>query len=198
MTASKILLTATFIAVSSLLSGQTDTVRIDSLRSRITYFNKLVAGGLVGKKDNGVSASIAMIHGVRYRKFSLGAGISFDDYGAWRTIPLYGSLSLDFISGKKGKLSIQLDAGGTKLYHVESPNEWKTIDEKGGRIVQPALGYRFKAENWSIYFLAGYRFQRIRYLETPPWWAREWGTYYKNDVTRDMERLVVQFGFGLH
>ena len=61
-------------------------------------------------------------------------------------------------------------------------------------MIYPGLGYRIAAEKWSVYITGGYRFQRLKYVQT----NRFWPDAYKNTITQKSERVVIQIGFGLH
>jgi hypothetical protein len=196
ITRSALLAGLTFI--QSVVFGFTDTLRVDTLRPKPIYFNQFVAGGLFGQTAAGMSASLGMSHGIRYRKCALAIGVSFDDYGQWRTFPVFGSFSFDLGASQNTGLFLQLNAGTTKVWHVDSPNDYQNYNENGGKMIQPSLGYRVQADKWSIYFVAGYRFQQIKYTETPRWWVSGWGPLpYKYTVERNMDRLVLQIGIGL-
>jgi hypothetical protein len=64
-------------------------------------------------------------------------------------------------------------------------------------MAHPLLGYRIRSEKFSLYFTAGYKFQNLEYEQSPKWWI--WGyTSSKTTVSRKLERLSFQIGFGLH
>ena len=173
--------------------SQTDSVR----HVRPVYFNQFLAGGLIGKGENGNSLSASSIHGVRIGKIGLAVGISADTYAAWKTVPVYASFSYDFAAIKNHSLFIQFDAGYAKVWHIDTNNDPFNYEEKGGRIFHPVIGYRIKTNQWSIYIKAGYKFQQIKYIQTYRW--EDWGrAYFSNNVTRANELLSIQLGFGLH
>lgn len=158
-----------------------------------------MSGALIGKKQNGVSFSANTVHGVRFRNLTVGAGISYDHYGSWRTIPVFGMIAYDFPSLHNNRLYIQLSSGATAVKHVDSENDNFVFHEKGGRMIQPSVGYKIKSDRWSLYITGGYRFQRIKYVQTyRDFWGFREGDQPKTTVTRDMNRLFIQVGFGIN
>lgn len=169
----------------------------DSSFSKATYFNSIHAGGLLGKKGNGSSLTASTIHGIRNKNFAFGIGIGYDAYLEWRTLPVFGSLSYDFAGFRENAFFMQLNVGYSKAWNPLADDDQFVYDKKGGSYIHPLLGYRIHSHKFSLYLTAGYKLQRIAYEQTPKWWI--WG-YPANKVTveRDMERLSVQLGFGLH
>jgi hypothetical protein len=183
---------------STVAFGQEDTTLVTT-RPAVQYFNQFLAGGLIGSKEYGVSVSANMVHGVRYKHGSIGVGVSYDQYKEWRTMPIFGMLSLDFAPAKEKSVIFQLASGITRVRHIDTANDSFNYHEKGGTMFQPSLGFRINAERWKLYMVAGYRHQRIRYSETPRWWSGVLDDVpYRNTTVRDMNRVIVQIGFGFN
>lgn len=187
------LLLVLLLSFSKTVSAPADSTRNDSIR----YFNQFLSGMLMGK-DIPVSFSGTMMHGVKINRLSLSAGVSYDNYGnEWKTIPLFGTLGYDLTSIQRNSLSVQFSAGYARIKRISGTQDGFNYHENGGRYLQPSLSYRINAGNWSLYILGGYRLQRMKYVQTPGWW---WGAgdSFRNEVTRDSNRMVLQIGFGWH
>ncbi|HYC86222.1 MAG TPA: hypothetical protein VEB86_13410 [Chryseosolibacter sp.] len=187
------------VILATTARAQGDSVRIDTSRFALTYFNQFTAGGLLGKRENGGhTVSASMIHGVRWKWLSMAAGLSLDSYHEWNIVPVYGSIGLDLGRSPNSGFFVQFSAGPSIVRHIDREFAFVVFKEEGGRMTYPSLGYRIRSEKWSMYVIAGYKFQRIRYTESPEW-SPEWGPVpYKFNVVRDMERICIQLGFGLH
>jgi hypothetical protein len=168
----------------------------DSSFSKLSYFNSFHAGGLFGKKGNGSGASFSTIHGIRIEKFAFGIGVGYDAYREWRTLPVFVSLNYDFFRFRGNAFFVQVNAGYSKAWYPLEDGEF-IYDNKRGPFLHLLLGYRINAHKFNLYLTAGYKFQTIDYEQTSMWWT--WGfpgsrTY----VSRDMERISIQLGFGFH
>ena len=191
---SRILRLLAFIVVFGTFSV---SAQPDSSFSKVTYFNSIHAGGLLGKKGNGSSLTASLIHGVRYKNSSFGIGIGYDAYRDWRTMPLFGSVSYDFARIRNNAFFIQLNAGHSKAWNPLEDQEQFVYDEPGGRFIHPLLGYRIHTQKFSLYMTAGYKLQRLAYEQTPRWAL--WGySGHRVTIEHDIERLSVQLGFGFH
>lgn len=170
-------------------AAQSDTVRA----SNVTYYNQFLVGGGFGKKAEIVTLSSVMFHGVRYKRTSIGIGIAYDTYQEWKTFPFMTSLSYE-MPVKRNAWFVQLDGGYGRVRHIDSEFDTFIYNGKGGRVLHPSIGYKLAAGKYSIYLKAGYKFQTIFYDQNPKWWPES----YTNHVKRDMNRVTLQLGFGLH
>lgn len=169
----------------------------DSVRQRVSYYNSFVAGTLIGCGEcaNGkdFTFSFLTLHGVKFPagvKVALGAGM--DVYNDWRLFPLVGSITIDR-ELRDNAVYVQLNSGyswGRYIYPLE--NEIN-LQQTGGFVVNPMIGYRVGRGKSRIYIQAGYKFQYANVSYTPAWW---WGP--PPTITReyDLSRVVVQMGFG--
>jgi hypothetical protein len=167
-------------------------------KKKLTYYNSFLAGGLLGESGKGTGVSLSTTHGVRLNRFAFGAGIGFDSYLDWKTLPVFGSISFDFARIKSNALFLQFNCGYAEAWLVEKQEEWMPpYRDYGGGTLSSLIGYRITKEKFSVYMLAGHKFQRAHAsYETEPWssFAPQYGRF----IEEDMNRLLVQIGFGIH
>jgi hypothetical protein len=169
-------------------------------RKHFTYFNNLFAGGLLGEKGIGSSLSASTNHGIRYKRISAGAGVGYDAYGEWSAMPLTAFISYDIVTANNNALYVQCMGGYSYAWFRSPENNWVTIeyDSKGGGTLSPTIGYRIKADRWSLYLAMGYKFQRIKYESTTFWGGIGQESSLKTTVEQDIKRFSVQIGIGLN
>ena len=160
---------------------------------KISYFNSFHAGGLFGKKANGSGESFATIHGVRMNKYAFGIGVGYDAYHEWRTLPVFASLSYDFLPLRDNTFFIQLNGGYARAWSPMEEQSQFNYEDKRGPCAHALLGYRIHSNKFNLYLTAGYKLQEIQYEQTFDWWSGPGSKVY---VARDMERVSVQLGFG--
>jgi hypothetical protein len=176
------------ILISISVSAQSDSLQINP----ITYFNYLSSGTLLAKKDKGITVSLSTLHGLRYNRLFAGIGVGYDVYDEWRIVPFFSAMGMEFPTGKNALL-FQLH-GGYSLIHNIPVNEFQPrYTSDGGTTFGGLFGYRIKKENVSLYFMAGYKFQRFQYDEVFPW-SPTWST----SVKRDIQRVQLSMAFGMH
>lgn len=179
-----------FLIFSLPLFAQSDSL---TGTSKVSYYNQFIAGGLFAKKGYGSSLSFYTTHGIQYKHMSIGFGLGFDSYAEWRTLPIFVAIGCALSSDPRKGLFIQLNTGFSKVWDPVTQNNFNQVrPEQLGRFFNPMIGYKIKAEIWSIYIMMGYKFHRINYEINQPWWS---GKYF---VQQDIERMSVQIGFGLH
>jgi hypothetical protein len=166
---------------------------------QIRYFNSFLCGGLFGEKDKGTAFTFSTIHGIVHNSFRAGAGVGYDSYQRWRTMPLFGIISYDLVRAKENRLYLMATAGYSFSWYRQQQEYEPQYDHGEGVMVNPMIGYRISATKWSINISAGYKWQRLNYTMTP--------LYYYYDYTlqtpvfsveETMKRLVFQIGFGLN
>ena len=187
-----------YCLLTCLLTASLSSVaQSDSVVSGPAYFYTIHAGGLLAK-ENAPSLSVSMIHGMRHKRIAVGLGIGYDAYAEWRSVPVFASLSYDLSgSANQNAFFIQVNTGFSKAWIPEGRTNEFNFKEKGGTIVHPLFGYRIRTEKFSLYFTGGYKFQSIEYEQSPKWWT--WGyPSSRTTVHREVERLTIQIGFGLH
>jgi hypothetical protein len=169
----------------------------DSTKHRITYFNSLLTGALIGNNEPG-SLTASTTHGIRYKAITFGGGVGYDSYRDWRTIPLFASLSWDFLRVKKqNAFFIQCIAGYGKAKHFGRQTDLTNYEVHKATTGLAALGYRIVANRWTLYILTGYKIQHINYTTTARWWPFDVPPI-QSKVEQKMERFTLQLGFGLH
>jgi hypothetical protein len=167
------------------------------LKRKVIYYNNFLAGGLLGESGKGSGLTISMTHGIRINWLTLGAGVGYDSYFDWKTVPVYGTIEADFAKIKRNAFFLQFNAGYADARRINR-EEWVTdYREYGGEMVSFMLGYKIRAEKFSLYVLAGHKFQEANYSYNPqPWSSFAYPPIYS--VEENMNRFVVQLGFGLH
>lgn len=167
----------------------------DSTFSVVAYAGSLHSGALFGKNGNGTSFSVFTIHGVRYKRFGFGAGLGYDAYDTWNVLPAFASLDYDLVRGRHGAFYLQLNSGYAKAWSSATNDDQMFYTDEGGFFYHPLVGYRVAGDRLTVYFSAGYKFQRLTYEQEPRWWI--WGyPSSKFTVNRDMERLSLHIGIG--
>ena len=109
-----------------------------------------------------VSLSVATVHGITIgRNLRIGAGLGFDTYQNWQTIPMFGSISWDLIGNKnKNALFLQFNYGWSKVMpSLSTLSYYQQVD--GGRMVSTQVGYRIRYHDLKITFGIGSKYQRV-------------------------------------
>ncbi len=142
---------------------------VDSIvvKKRLEYFFYIQSGMLVGCNECGrgkeVTFSGATMHGVKIGKRTrIGAGLGYDSFYGWSTVPIFGGASWDLFA-KKNAFFLQFNYGGAlKATKYDLYDEYGYTKSTGGRMVNPMMGYRIRYHDVSISFMAGYKFQKIK------------------------------------
>jgi hypothetical protein len=183
-----------FLCVSCQLSAQSDSSSIS--KNKIVYFNSFLAGGIFGKTESGSGPSFLMTHGVRMNRLALGAGVGFDSYLDWKTLPVIGSIYFDFAKIKQNAFFILFNAGYSNAWRIKGEEPIFDEQVRGGEVINSMVGYRIKTNQFSLYISAGHKFQKVQRSYNPTPWSSIPGS--KVSIEEDMNRMVVQIGFGLH
>jgi len=166
-------------------------------KRKVIYYNNLLAGGLLGESEQGSGLTLSTTHGIRINRFSVGAGFGFDSYFDWKTVPVFGTIEFDFAKIKQNAFFLQFSAGYADARRINR-EEWITeYREYGGEMISFMFGYKIRAEKFSLYVLAGHKSQEANYSYNPQPWS-SFAPQYNYSVEENMNRLVVQLGFGLH
>ena len=188
-----------FLLLTCQAVAQTDSV--DHAGRKILYWNNFLLGGLRGDHKE-VFFSFATTHGVRLGRLAVGLGAGLDACGDWKVFPMFASASFDFARIKNDALFIQMNGGyGRAIYTGEDRVGIPGVDNGGGKMLNPMLGYRIKADRFRIYIAMGYKFQRNKYTydyNNPIWSSFAPNESPKYTVQEDMQRFVLQMGFGWH
>lgn len=181
-------------AVVLLCTSFTLAAEQDSL-SRIHYFYSIHSGVLTASKGNGSAVTASLLQGVRYKKFAVGAGLGYNAYLDWQTLPLFVFASADFARVRQGDFFFQCGAGYSRAWLLPVDAETFASNLRGRHYFHPLVGYRIRKDKLRIYLSAGYAFQRISYEQPSSSWG--WGSVEnKITVERDMQRLSIQIGLG--
>src|SRR6218665_1987360 len=118
------------IAVAFSAGAQSDST-VSKSPHRIQYFNNISTGVLFGENDNTVTVSTT--HGVRIKRFAVGAGIGFDSYTAWRTIPFTASAAYEFWTVKQvNHFYFQGMGGYSRAWHASTNDGEPGYDVSNG------------------------------------------------------------------
>lgn len=189
------LLLILLIGVSSEIRAQSDSSSVS--KRQFLYFNNFLAGGLLGKSGQGSFLSLSTTHGIRIKRLALGAGVGFDSYINWKTLPLFGTLSYDLVKIKRNAIFIQFIAGYTDAWRIKTADWEPDYNISGGEVIGSIIGYRITAKQFSLYISAGHKFQQINYAYNPtPEITGQ--SESRISIEENINRLQVQIGFGLH
>jgi hypothetical protein len=177
----------------------------------VEYFFNLQMGSLIGCNDCGkgkdVTSSFATTHGVTVgKKWRGGVGTGFDSYTNWHTIPLYAMASWDLIGNKnRNAVYLQLAYGWAHPWFIRNGEyNYYTSDPfnsiKGGRMINPSIGYRLKYHDLKLSVGVGYKFQRIFYKSDQPYYCGPAcdfrGPSQNHEITQDFNRVQVMMSVG--
>ena|SRR5688572_33134807 len=185
------------IGICTLANAQSDSSVVS--KNKVIYYNNFLAGGLLGESGKGSGLTLSMTHGIRISRFTVGAGLGFDSYFDWKAVPVFGTVEFDFAKIKRNAFFVQFNAGYADANRINR-EEWITgseYREYGGPMISYMLGYKIRAEKFSLYLLAGHKSQEATFSYNP----QPWSSFYappNYSVEENMNRLVVQLGFGLH
>ena len=113
-------------------------------------------------------------------------------------MPFFASVIFDAVKFKNGSSAyFQLSAGYAHVWHAKVENDPFKYKINGGMMIQPGIGYRIKAEQWSLYVSAAYKRQEFSYKRTSRWWNWD-GTANHVSVEQETSRFAIQIGFGLN
>ncbi|HET6539077.1 MAG TPA: hypothetical protein VFG46_01260 [Chryseolinea sp.] len=166
-------------------------------KRKVIYYNNFLAGGLLGASGTGSGLTLSTTHGIRINWLTLGVGVGYDSYFDWKTVPVFGTIEADFAKVKRNAFFLQFNAGYADARRINR-EEWITdYKEYGGEMVSLMVGYKIRAEKFSMYVLAGHKFQEANFSYNPQPWS-SFSSPPNYSVEENMNRFVVQLGFGLH
>jgi hypothetical protein len=185
-------LVAVGFSISSFAQSDTSS---EPKKNKIVYYNNFLAGGLFGEQGQGSGLTVSMTHGVRLNRFALGAGVGFDSYIDWKTVPIFGSVNFDFAKIRHNAFFVQFNAGYSNADRVVKEEFLFLTREYGGAMYNSLIGYRIAAQKFRLYIAAGHKYQRTHFSYN----AELWSSYYPAPtlkVEENIHRVVVQIGFG--
>lgn len=167
------------------------------------YFLTYASGMMLGKEQfdaTTVGFTTSLVQGVVAGRFRAGAGIGYDSYTKWHTMPVYGQVSYDIL-GKGNALYLQVGYGYAWAWRKPELYELPERSTEGGRSFTAALGYRVAVSDVRLHFTLGYRFQSATVSTHYPY------QYFATDVRfvptsstsirENLNRLVFSVGIGL-
>jgi hypothetical protein len=166
-------------------------------KRKVIYYNNFLAGGLLGESGKGSGLTLSTTHGIRINWFTIGAGVGYDSYFDWRTVPVFGTIELEFPKIKRNAFFLQFNAGYADAKRTNREELVTEYKEYGGEMISYMLGYKIRAEKFSLYVLAGHKFQEANFSYNPQPWS-SFASPPNYSVEENMNRFVVQLGFGLH
>lgn len=182
-----------------------EDVRANS--KKFSYFFTLQTGALIGCKEcsfgREISFSSATVHGVTIgRKLRVGAGLGFDTYQNWQTVPLFGSVSWDLFGNKnKNALFLQFNYGWAKaMANMATLSYYQDVD--GGRMVSTQVGYRIRYHDLKIAFGIGSKYQRVSASYGYPSYYYDFvgtlvpGNFSRTTLRESMNRLSLMISIG--
>jgi len=182
------------LCVSCQLLAQADSSSVS--KNKVIYFNSFLAGAAFGKTESGSGPSFLMTHGVRMNRLALGAGVGFDSYLDWKTVPVVGSIYFDFAKIKQNAFFILFNVGYSNARRIKGVDPVFDENVRGGEMINSLVGYRIKTNQFSLYISAGHKFQKVIHSYNPTPWSGVPGS--KVTIEENMNRMVIQIGFGLH
>ncbi|HEU5291839.1 MAG TPA: hypothetical protein VFU05_14415 [Cyclobacteriaceae bacterium] len=171
----------------------------DSLQKKIKYYNSFVSGIMTGSSEDAdakeFSVSFTTVHGVKFSPgIKAGIGVGIDTYYDLKVFPILLSVTIDEEKRKHG-FFVQVNGGYSFARYTEREQDFEEIDvhAQGGFMINPMIGYRMIIENKRIYVLAGYKYQvaSLNY-DYPEWWG-----FAESSKEYELNRFVIQLGFGL-
>ncbi len=202
---------AFFICVVILLSKaswaekKTDYTDSTTLKKKVSYFFTFGMGAMIGcnacqSTGNVANFTTSSVHGIQIgKRLSLGAGVGFDSYENWKTMPIFGSASFDLF-GRKNKIFSQMNYGYSFAWINNGAKEYGYKNDRGGEMINPSLGYKIKAGTVRLSFSIGYKFQRVfSHYEYPQWLNYEISSVNISNIKEirtDMNRIVLGMTVG--
>lgn len=181
----------------------------DIHKPAVSYFVMAETGGLIGKdkdisRKTQVNYTGSVTQGIRLgKRLSIGGGVGIDSYTEVRTLPVFASAMYDVL-GQKNKLFLRFNYGyghawlnpSDQFYYFSEP-------VKGGKMINPSIGYRINNNVWKVYLALGYKFQAIT-ASAPyyyPYYVCPTCDYIAytpplGSVAHDMKRFFFTMGFG--
>jgi hypothetical protein len=171
----------------------------------ISYFFTVQTGTIVGCRDckvgKEITFSASTIHGIKVgRKLRVGAGVGFDSYSNWQTLPLFGSVSLDLF-GKNNTVFTQLNYGWARAWRPFSNQEYGFKDTNGGQSFSAMIGYRIMYGDMRLALSAGYKFQSATAYYQYSYYSwlysnQNYETGTQQTVKENMNRLAILLSVG--
>lgn len=167
------------------------------------YFLTYTSGMMLGREQldaTTVGFTTSLVQGVVLGRFRAGAGIGYDSYTKWHTMPVYGQVSYDIL-GKGNALYLQVGYGYAWAWRKPELYEPSAYSYEGGRSFTAALGYRVAVSEVRLHFTLGYKFQSATTVSTyyPYQYLADAGfaPTSSTSIREDLNRVVFSIGIGL-
>ncbi|HEU5147058.1 MAG TPA: hypothetical protein VFT90_10095 [Chryseosolibacter sp.] len=172
------------------------TAQKDTTIARPSWFMTIDGGLLLARRAIESAPSIRMRQGIRYKRFALSAGVGYDSYKHWSTLPLFTGASVDFVQRPAHAFYLELDAGYSPSWYRRKEMASTALRDAGGHFFHPSIGYRGGVGKVQIHISAGYKVQKIEWRETQPTWG--WRSSHEEvTINQKMRRLSFLIGIGL-
>lgn len=179
------------IIISTTAMAQRDTTL-----TKPSWFMTIDGGLLFARKANESAPSIHMRQGVRYDRFALSAGVGYDSYTHWGSLPLFTGVSFDFVQRPAHAFYLQMDIGYSPTWYRRKKMESLPLRDAGGYFYHPVIGYRGGVGRVQIHMSAGYKIQNIEWREAQGGWG--WRPSFSEvTIAQRMQRLSFLIGIGL-
>ncbi|MEQ1584830.1 MAG: hypothetical protein ABL895_03060 [Cyclobacteriaceae bacterium] len=174
---------------------------------KFEYYFYLQSGTLIGcnecSRGKELTFTGATVHGVKIgKRLRVGAGLGYDSYYGWNTMPVFGSASWDLFA-KRNAFFVQFDYGGSlKSWKYSQYDEYGYQGSEGGRMVNPMVGYRVRYHDISLALLVGYKYQRVSSTYEYPtyYWdplrGQIMGEPNKTTMVKEMNRFMLSMSIG--
>jgi hypothetical protein len=182
-----------------------DTVQHENL---IKYYFHVNAGALTGcdncTASNPTTFTTSTVHGVTIgRKLRAGAGLGFDSYEGWQTLPLFGEISYDLIGTRnRNALFLAVQYGWAHAWDNRVPFEPSLVGVDGGSLLGGQAGYRIKYHNIRVGLLFGLRRQFVSSdFHYPTYYLNAQGILVEGSpntvsIEREMRRVMISLQVG--
>jgi hypothetical protein len=155
-----------FLGHASVAKGTVVNADTASIRRRISYFFTMGMGTMIGCNECKITGKTAgftasTTHGLRLgKRLSVGAGIGFDAYEKWKTVPMFSSASWRWL-GKKNNVFLQLKYGYAFASLNQDARSFGYANDRGGEMINSSIGYQIGYGDLRLGFSAAYQFQRV-------------------------------------
>ena len=184
-----ILFALSFFSISTLLAQQEE-----QQSKQLRYFNHSQVGLLIGEESEeqarkAMIPSFNTVNGIRFgNHFGIGVGVGIEPF-EYTVFPVYAS-GYYFLTNKKNTPYFALKGGYAfaNSHKQISSYYYGEHNNKGGLMINPEIGVRFKVSGFDMTLSGGYRYQRLESQVTAE------GTVYTYNHKVDYNRVSVALG----
>ena len=184
-----ILFALSFFSISTLLAQQEE-----QQSKQLRYFNHSQVGLLIGEESEeqerkAMIPSFNTVNGIRFgNHFGIGVGVGIEPF-EYTVFPVYAS-GYYFLTNKRNSPYFALKGGYAFANSHKQINSYYygEHNNKGGLMINPEIGVRFKVSGFDMTLSGGYRYQRLESQATTE------GTVYTYNHKVDYNRVSVALG----